>query len=68
MGTVQRSAKLKDDVLDIGRHLELDVRKPMRKLSLVRTIVEHIVDNNIFEEETLSQFLINEQCLRHKSN
>lgn len=68
MGTIHRSAKLKDDVLDIGRHLELDVRKAIRKLSLVRMIVDHIVDNSIFEEETLSQFLIDEQCLGHKSN
>lgn len=44
----------KDDILDIGRHLELGVWKAMMTLSTVRMIVEHIVDNNIFEEEILS--------------
>lgn len=33
----------------------------MRKLSLVRTIVEHIVDNDISEEDVLSQLPIDKQ-------
>lgn len=45
----------------MGRHLELDDTKAMRKSNLVRTIAEHMVYINIFEEEILNQLLIDVQ-------
>lgn len=49
----------KDDVRVIGRHLVLDDRKSI----LVRTISEHMEDNNIFEEEILSQLPIDVEVM-----
>lgn len=36
----------------------MDVRKAMRKSILVRMFAEHMVDNNILEEEIFSQLPI----------
>lgn len=55
----QQTRLRKNDVQDIGRHLVLDDRKSI----LVRTISEHMEDNNIFEEEILSQLPIDVQVM-----
>lgn len=47
----------KDEMLAIGRKLKLEVRGPMRKIVIMKKITEHMVNNNIFEEETLEDFL-----------
>ena len=41
----------KSEIIKIGEKLELNVQKTMRKHELVRKIVEHMVDENVFEEE-----------------
>lgn len=51
----------KDNVLEIRKHLELDVRKLMIKASLVKVIAEHMVNNDIFEDEILNQLLVDVQ-------
>ena len=43
----------KSELREIGEKLELDVRKSIRKNKLIRTIAEHMVDENIFEAEIL---------------
>ena len=43
----------KDDMLEVGRKLELAVRGSMRKTELKKIIVEHMVDNDVFEAGVL---------------
>lgn len=47
----------------VGQNLQLEVRKSTRKASIVRVIAEHLVDNDVFEEETLSQLQVDIQDL-----
>lgn len=51
----QQNKLRKYGMLEIGKHLEIGIRKAMRKASLVRVIVEHMVDDDISEEEILNQ-------------
>ena len=37
----------KDELLDIGKRLELEVARSMRKANSVRLIGEHMVDNDV---------------------
>ena len=43
----------KRELIEIGKKLELEVRRSMRKSRLIRTIAEHMVHENIFEVEIL---------------
>lgn len=43
----------KDDLIVIGKKLDLEVRGAMRKSQLMRIIAEHMVDNDRFDEEVL---------------
>ena len=45
----------KSEIVKIGEKLELNVQKTMRKHELVRKIVEHMVDENVFEEAVLEE-------------
>ena len=45
----------KSEIIKIGEKLELNVRNSMRKHELVRKIVEHMVDENVFEEAVLEE-------------
>ena len=45
----------KSEIMKIGEKLELNVQKTMRKHELVRKIVEHMVDENVFEEAVLEE-------------
>ena len=40
----------KSEIMKIGEKLELNVENSMRKYELVRKIVEHMVDENVFGE------------------
>ena len=48
-------AMKKSSLLEIGKKLELETRKAMRKERLVRIISEHMVDEPIFEAEILDR-------------
>ena len=43
----------KDDLLAIGKRLELEVARSMRKTNLVKLIAEHMVDIDVLSEEVL---------------
>ena len=43
----------KDDMLEIGRKLDLAVKGSMRKSELKKIIIEHMVDNDVFEAGVL---------------
>ena len=43
----------KSEIIKIGEKLELNVQKTMKKHELVRKIIEHMVDENVFEEAAL---------------
>ena len=45
----------KSEIMKIGEKLELNVENFMRKHELVRKIIEHMVDENVFEEEVLEE-------------
>ena len=45
----------KSEIVKIGEKLELNVQKDMKKHKLVRKIVEHMVDENVFEEAALEE-------------
>ena len=45
----------KSEIVKIGEKLELNVENSMRKHELVRKIVEHMVDENVFEEAVLEE-------------
>ena len=45
----------KSEIVKIGEKLKLNVQKTMRKHELVRKIVEHMVDENVFEEAVLEE-------------
>ena len=45
----------KSEIVKIGEKLELNVQKTMKKHELVRKIVEHMVDENVFEEAVLEE-------------
>ena len=45
----------KSEIIKIGEKLELNVQKTMKKHELVRKIVEHMVDENVFEEAVLEE-------------
>ena len=45
----------KSEIMKIGEKLELNVENSMRKHELVRKIVEHMVDENVFEEAVLEE-------------
>ena len=45
----------KREIMVIGEKLELNVENSMRKQELVRKIVEHMVDENVFEEAALEE-------------
>ncbi len=45
----------KDDLLAIGKRLELEVARSMRKANLVRLIAEHMVANDVLPEEVMDQ-------------
>lgn len=47
----------------MGQNLQLDIRRSMRKVNVVRGIAEHMSDNDVFEEETLSQLQVDTQEL-----
>lgn len=46
----------KDDLIEIGNRLELEIKKSYRKTQLAKIIAEHMVDNDVFDDEVLSQF------------
>lgn len=48
-------------MLEVGKCLEPDARKAMRKVILVRLIAEDMIDNEIFEEEILNQLPVDVQ-------
>ena len=48
----------KSELIEIGEKLELEVRRSMRKNRLIRTIAEHMVDEDIFEAEILEDLPI----------
>ena len=48
-------AMRKCSLLEIGKKLELETRKAMRKERLVGIISEHMVDEQIFEAEILDR-------------
>ena len=43
----------KSELIEIEEELELEVQRSMRKKKLIRTIAEHMVDEDIFEAEVL---------------
>lgn len=45
----------KDDAFLVGQNLLLGVRRAMRKTNIIKIIAEHIVDNDILEEDILDQ-------------
>ena len=45
----------KSEIVKIGEKLELNVQKTTKKHKLVRKIVEHMVDENVFEEAALEE-------------
>ena len=45
----------KDDLLEIGKELELDVKRAMRKAQLLRIITVHFVENEEFPETVLDK-------------
>lgn len=45
----------KSVLLEVGEKLELETKKAMRKEKIVRIIVEHMVDEQIFETEVLER-------------
>jgi len=45
----------KDDLLAIGKSLELEVARSMRKANLIRLIAEHMVDNDVLPEEVMDK-------------
>ena len=45
----------KNEIIKIGKRLELNVQKTMRKDELVRMLTEHMEDENVFEETTLEE-------------
>ena len=48
----------KSELIEVGKKLELEVRRSMRKNRIIRTIVEHMVDEDIFEAEILEDLPI----------
>ena len=52
--TIERLELLrKSQLMEIGNRLEFSVSKSMRKNELQRKIIEHMVDKDIFGEDTL---------------
>ena len=45
----------KSEIMKIGQKLKLNVENSMRKHELVRKIIEHMVDENVFEEAALEE-------------
>ena len=45
----------KDELVEAGKRLELEVRPAMRKSEVRRIILEHLVDNDICEESALDE-------------
>ena len=45
----------KSEIVKIGEKLELNVQKTMKKHELIRKIVEHMVDESVFEEAALEE-------------
>ena len=43
----------KSEVIEIGKKLEMNVRRSVRKIRLIRTLAEHMVDEDIFEADIL---------------
>ena len=48
----------KNELIEIGEKLELEVRRSMRKNRLISIIAEHMVDEDIFEGEILEDLPI----------
>ena len=43
----------KESLVALGRHLNLEVKKAMRKHEIQCTIVKHLVETGVFEESAL---------------
>lgn len=57
--SMEKLCKLKkDDIVEIGKELELDITRSMRKTQLVRIVAEHMADNDVFDVEELCQLSI----------
>lgn len=57
--SMEKLCKLKkDDIVEIGKELELGITRSMRKTQLVRIVAEHMVDNDVFDVEELCQLSI----------
>lgn len=50
----------KDDAFVVGQNLQSDVR---RKANIIKVIAEHVVDNDVFEEDMLQQVQMDTQEL-----
>ena len=48
----------KSELIEIGEKLELEVLRSMRKNSVIRTIAEHMVDEDILEVDILEDLPI----------
>lgn len=54
--SLEKLFRLKNvNILETGNNLELDVRKSLQKAQLIRVIMEHTIDNNVFDEDMLNQ-------------
>ena len=48
----------KDDLILLAKHLKLEVRSSMRKRDIQRTVLEHLVNESIFEQSALAKYQI----------
>ena len=48
----------KDNLIMLAKHLKLEVRSSMRKRDIQRTVLEHLVNESIFEQAALAKYQI----------
>ena len=48
----------KDDLVTLAKHVKIDVRPSLRKRDIQKAIMEHLVNQNIFEQSALDPYKI----------
>ena len=48
----------KDDLIALGTHLNLNVKKSWRKVDIQKVIVKHLISVDVFDESSLSSYCV----------
>ena len=48
----------KDDLIALGTHLNLNVKKSWRKVDIQKVIVKHLISIDVFDESSLSSYCV----------